>query len=164
MNAILVTGTPGTGKSTLSLKLSEKLGFTYIDVNKIIKKYSISEGYDKKRKSKIIDTSKLNMALRKEIVSLKNKKDLGVIIDSHLSHHFPKSNICIVTKCGLKVLERRLKKRKYTQEKIRENIDSEIFDVCYNEAVEKKHKTLVVDTTKGSSITKVIKEISKHLK
>ena len=50
MKVLIVTGTPATGKTTLSKKLAKKLNFHYLDVNKVIKKYNISEGYDKKRK------------------------------------------------------------------------------------------------------------------
>ncbi len=41
-----------------------------------------------------------------------------------------------------------MKKRKYSKEKIRENLDCEIFDVCYNEALEKGHKVKIVYTDK----------------
>ena len=71
MKTIIVTGSVGTGKTGLSKKISKKLNFQYLDVNEIIKKYNIPEGYDKKRKSKIIDVSKLNKALIKEISNFK---------------------------------------------------------------------------------------------
>jgi adenylate kinase len=195
MKVIIITGSVGTGKTTLSKLLARKLNFHYIDVNKIIRKYNISEGYDKKRKTNIVDINKL--ALIKEIknykntikknsiissnknISIKNKRTFekineknknnkkiknGIIIDSHLSHYLPKKyvDLCIVTKCNLKVLKNRLKKKKYSKDKIRENLDTEIFDVCLNEAKENRHKIIVMDTTKGikthlESFTKLIK-------
>ena len=151
MKVIIVTGSVASGKTTLAERLSKKLNFEYLDANKIINK--ISEGYDKKRKSKIVDVKKLNKNLIKEINDFKslnkktnikknNKKIVkGLIIDSHLSHYLPKRyvDLCIVTKCDLKKLEKRLKKRGYSKEKIRENLDAEIFDVCLNEAKELGH-------------------------
>ena len=79
------------------------------------------------------------------------KKPNGVIIDSHLSHYLPKKyiDLCLVTKCELKTLEKRLKERKYTKNKIRDNLDSEIFDICLNEAKEAGLYTFVIITTKG---------------
>jgi len=56
-------------------------------------------------------------------------------------------NLCILTKCDLKELKKRLEKRKYSKAKIRENLDSEIFDICLNEAIEKSHTILIIDTT-----------------
>lgn len=168
MKVIIITGSVGTGKTTLSKKLAKKLNFHYLDVNNIIKKYNIGEGYDEKRKAKIIDVKKLNNALIKEMNKYNIKKfnktqknniklKKGLIIDSHMSHHFPSKyvDLCIVSKCNLKVLEKRLKKKRYSKEKIRENLDVEIFDICLNEAKENKHKIMIVDTTKDINIDKI---------
>ncbi|MBW2976314.1 AAA family ATPase [Candidatus Woesearchaeota archaeon] len=196
MKTLIVTGTPGTGKTTLSKELAKKLNLYYVDVNKVVKKYNVSEGYDLKRKTKVIDVNKLSRALVKEINTYKNtmkstikkysinkktnnikkiiKKNKnynfknikqGVIIDSHLSHYLPNkyADLCIVTKCGLKELEKRLKKKKYSEGKVRENLDAEIFDVCLNEAKEYKHGVIVVDTTKGIAIDKISDSISVFL-
>ena len=167
MKIIIVTGTPGTGKTLLSKKLASKLNFHHIDANKMIRKYKISEGYDKKRNTKIVDVAKLNKTLIREISNFKkDKKTKGIIIDSHLSHYLPKkyADLCIVTKSGLKTLEERLKKRKYAKSKIRENLDAEIFDVCLNEAREKGHNILVFDTTKSISINKICNKINPIIK
>ena len=160
MRVIIVTGTPGTGKTTLAKRLAKKLDFHYLDVNDVIKKYDITEGYDKKRDTNIIDTKKLNLALIKEINNHK-KTENGIIIDSHLSHYLPKRHVdvCIVAKCDLKELDNRLRNKKYSKSKIRENLDAEIFDICLSEAKEKGHKVLVVDTTKGINIEKISRMI-----
>ncbi|GAF74200.1 unnamed protein product, partial [marine sediment metagenome] len=81
----------------------------------------------------------------------------------HLSHYLPKKyiDLCIITKCNLKTLEKRLKKKRYNKAKIRENLDCEIFDICLNEAKEAKHKILIIDTTKGININKILNKI-KH--
>jgi len=143
--AIIVTGSVGTGKTTFAKKLAEKLNYKYIDVNKIISEKNLEEGYDKKKKCKIIDTDKLNKVLIDMI-----KKDTNLVIDSHLSHYLPKKYVekCYVTKCNLKELEKRLKKRKYSKEKIRENLDAEIFDVCLTEAKEQGHDIEIVYNNK----------------
>ena len=171
MKVIVVTGVPGTGKTTLSKLLAKKLDFHYLDVNKLISKYKLSEGYDKKRRTKIIDVNKLNKKLINEIKliqkSNKNNKSgkfkeiKGIIIDSHLSHYLPRkyADFCIVTKCGIKELNKRLKKKKFHQSKIKENIEAEIFDVCLNEAKERKHKIIVIDTTKHFNINDLTRKI-----
>jgi adenylate kinase len=158
VKTIIVTGIPGTGKTSLAKKLAKKLHFSYIDVNAILRKGSIWYGYDRKRKTKIIDTRELNFALIKAINS---NKEQGIIVDSHLSHYLPKRHvdICVVTKCDLKELEKRLMKREYSKSKVRENLDAEIFDVCLDEAKLHGHKILVVNTTKSISINDVSRKI-----
>ena len=152
--AIAISGTPGTGKTTLAKKLAKSLNYKYLDVNKLIKSNKLAESYDKKRKCIIIDIKKLNKILIKEI-----KKNPNLIIDSHLSHYLPKKylDLCIITKCSLKILEKRLKKKKYSKQKTRENLDCEIFDICLNEAKELKHRILIIDTTKRPNLNKIIK-------
>lgn len=144
MKVTIITGSVASGKSTIAKRLARKNKAKYIDVNEVIKDNKLSEGYDKKRKCKIIDTKKLNKVLIKII---KNSKE-DLIIDSHMSHFLPAKyvNICIVTKCNIKKLRNRLKKRKYSKTKIKENIDVELFDVCLNEAKEIGHKIKIVET------------------
>ena len=55
----------------------------------------------------------------------------------------------IITKCNINILKNRLKKRKYNEKKIKDNLEAEIFNVCFEEAKEKGHKILIVDTSKG---------------
>ena len=138
---IIVTGTPGVGKSVIAKNLAKKLKFDYIDINKFVKDNKVYEGYDNKKRCYVVDVKKLNEALVKEI------SDKGVVIDGHLSHYLDKKYVdwCVVVKCDLKLLKKRLKKRRYGKEKIRENLDSEIFDVCLSEARELQDRILVVD-------------------
>mgnify|MGYP001594640051 CR=1 FL=1 len=165
MKVIAVSGTPGTGKTILSKKLAKKLNYYYLDVNKLISKYKLSESYDKKRKTKIVNVKKLNKSLINEIKTMKNnvltKKFKGIIIDSHLSHYLPRKYVdfCIVTKCGIKELNKRLKKKKFDKRKINENLQAEIFDVCYNEALGRKHEIIVVNTTKSINISTLAKKL-----
>jgi len=165
MKVIAVTGTPGAGKTTIARRLAKKLGFYCLDANKLISSNQLAEGYDKKRKAKIVDTSKLNKSIIKEIKTIKNNRKIlkygGIIIDSHLSHFLPRKyiNFCIVAKCNIKELNKRLKKRKYSRSKIQENLQAEIFDICYNEAIRKKHKVIIVETSKSFNISYIAKKL-----
>ena len=140
---IIISGTPGTGKTTFAKKIAKEKNLEYIDVKKIIEENNLSEGFDKKRNTKIIDVEKLNKILLKLISEKKN-----IVIDSHMSHYLPSDvvDICYITKCSLPILKKRLEERNYSEEKIRENLDAEIFDTCRIEALEKGHKIKVVKT------------------
>jgi len=148
---IAVSGVPGTGKTTFAKALAKELEFKYIDVKKIIKDNCLYDSYDKKDKCFIVDTKKLNDFLIKDIIKKNKKENISIILDSHLSHYIPKKyiDLCIITKCDLKELNKRLKKRRYSKEKIRDNLDSEIFNICYEEAKTSKHNIFVIITTKG---------------
>ncbi len=147
MKTIIVTGSVGSGKTTLAKKLSKFLDFDYIDVNYVVKKNKLAESYDESKKCNIVDVEKLN----KFLIELIKESVVGLVIDSHMGHYLPKKyvNICVVTKCNIGVLKKRLKKRNYSLQKIKDNIEAEIFNTCFEEAKENRHKILLVDTSKG---------------
>lgn len=157
---IIVTGTPGTGKTTLAKSLSKKLNARYLDVKKYFKIEGVVKGYDKFRKTKLINIKLLSKLVQKDIITYK-KQNKSLIIDSHLSHYLnPKYvDFCIVTKCDIKKLSLRLKDRKYSDLKIKENIESEIFDICYEEAKSGKHNIIIVDTSQKINLNKILKNL-----
>ena len=151
---IIITGTPCTGKSTLAKALIRKLGYERLGLHHHYT--TISSGYNKKKQAYDIDKKKFIALIKRKLSQTKK----GLVVDSHISHLLPHKlvDVCIVLTCSnLKLLQKRLKKRKYSKEKIRENLDAEIFQVCLLEAREQKHKIIVFDTSKD----KIQKTISK---
>src|SRR3989338_9387297 len=140
IKVIAITGIPGTGKTYLAKKIAKHFNYQYINVKKLLKKNNLLINYDFKAKTYNVDVKKMN----KLLIALITKSKNNLFIDSHLAHYLPKKyvNLCIVCKCDLKELKKRLVKRGYSKQKIRENLDAEIFDVCYIEAVERKHKVV----------------------
>ena len=150
MKVIIVTGSVCTGKTTLAKLLAKKYHAIYINVNELIKDFKLYSNYNEKLKAYNVNTNRLNKFL---INLIKNSKN-NLILDSHLSHYLPSKYVDLryVTKSDIKVLKNRLMKRRYNKEKIRENLDAEILDVCLTEALENKHKVKIIDTTKGIKI------------
>ncbi len=144
---IICTGTPGTGKTKVASKIAKMYKLKYVDVNKLIKKNKLYERYDRKLKTYIVDAKKLN----KFLVDYIKKSSKNLILDSHLSYYLDKKyvDLCVVVRCDIKVLKKRLEKRRYSNNKIRENLDAEILDVCLVEAKDNGYKIKIIDTTKG---------------
>ncbi len=126
MIVYVCTGTPGTGKTELCKELAKQLKIKYVDVNKIINKEKLKEGYDEARETSIVDERKLAKALIRFV-----KENKNVIIDSHMSHELPAkyTDWCIVTKCDEEILKKRLEKKGYPREKVQENVDAEILEI-----------------------------------
>jgi adenylate kinase len=164
MKVVVVTGTPGTGKTTVAMRLAKKIGYKYVDVNRVISKEGLSSGYDRKRKCKVVDTKKLSRVLVKMIKGFEKTGDVaGVVIDSHLSHELSPAvvDLCVVTKCGLRLLKRRMKRRHYAEQKIKENLECEIFDVCLNDASESGHNVYVVETDSKVDYDKLARKVKR---
>src|SRR3989338_1111928 len=113
---IVITGTPGTGKSTLAKILVKELHYTRLNLHRYYKQ--LSTHYNTQKKCYDIDFRKF-----KTLVQQQQKTHPELIIDSHIAHHLPKAMVdrCIVLTCSnLKVLKKRLELRKYSVKKIRE--------------------------------------------
>lgn len=160
IRVLLVSGTPGTGKLKLAKELSLVLDYKYVDINKVIKAHNLGGSYDKEMQCEVVDAAKLTKQLERMI----RHSTRDMIIGGHLSHFLPKEyvDLCIITKCDLKELKKRLENREYTDKKVRENIDCEIFDVCLEEAKEQNHEILIVDTTRRP-VNEIVEQIKKKI-
>ena len=147
---IIITGTPGTGKSTLAVALAQQRGWKRIDLHEHYPALALS--YDKQKQCYDLDQKAFVKLLKEKV---KGGKDL--ILDSHVGHLLPANmvGLCVVLVCSdLKKLKKRLEKRGYATAKVRENLDTEIFQVCLMEAKEHGHTVVVFDT--GMMSTKEI--------
>ena len=60
---ILVTGTPGTGKTTTCELLAEATGLKHINIGDLVKKEELHTGWDEEYKSYVIDEDKVGVLL-----------------------------------------------------------------------------------------------------
>ena len=143
----IVTGTPGTGKTTFAKNFAKEKHIKYLSGNDLIKEFDLIETIDEKRKVNVIDENKFATVCEKIIKELNQNKE-EAIFDSHLSHFIdPKLiDVCFVTHCKIEELNKRLKNRNYSEDKIKENIESEIFKICEIEAKEFGHNIKIINT------------------
>lgn len=153
---IIITGTPGTGKTSVAKALAKKLGVAYVDVKKIIGQKKVF--YREKGESeKTVYLKKLKVVLEK--ILAKEKK---AVLESHLLCEFPlKVGVVVVLRCDPRVLESRLRKRRYPKRKIRENLLCEALDYCTVKAEENYRKVIDVDATKRLSAAKLEEKIKR---
>lgn len=58
---VLITGTPGTGKTTTCQQVAEAVGFTHINVGDWVKDQELHSGWDDEHDCYIIDEDKVHM-------------------------------------------------------------------------------------------------------
>ena len=132
---ILITGTPGVGKTTVSSILVEKTGAYLVDINKLVDEKHLYTGIDEERGYKIVDMDSLFDEMKKIIENI-DDPDKHIIVEGHLSHLFENSDIVIVLRANPDILKDRMKTKGWKAAKIRENIEAEAIDVCSYEAFE----------------------------
>jgi adenylate kinase len=127
---VAISGTPGTGKTSVSEHLRNK-GYSVVSLNDLAISNNFISGIDKKRDSKILDVDKINNYL------IKNKSSSGLyIIEGHASHCLKRIEKVILLRCHPKELTRRLEKKGWNTQKVKENVEAEALDIILCEAVE----------------------------
>ncbi len=133
---IALTGTPGTGKTTIARILKKNYKVIYLKDFKDAILY-----HDEDRDADVVDI---------EYLKAKIKKMKGdIILEAHYSHELP-VDIVIVLRCHPEELRERLGKRGYSERKIRENLEAEAMGLITAESINYhgKDKVFEVDTTK----------------
>jgi adenylate kinase len=127
--AILVTGTPGTGKTTVAKKLAAKLGAKYIGITELIKKEQLFISEDKERNTLVADTEEVEKHLQKILEETEGK----TVIDGHYAVDVTPKNyvsMVFVLRRDPRQLKTTLESRGYDSRKVWENLTAEILDVC----------------------------------
>jgi len=135
---LVVTGTPGTGKTTATEQLADDTDAEIIHLNDAIREFGLYSERDADRDSLVTDLD----AVREHL------GEWCGILESHLAHHVDADRV-VVLRCEPSVLEDRLRDRGDSDAKARENAESEALDVVLSEAVENHGEGAVyeIDTT-----------------
>lgn len=141
---IILTGTPGVGKTTtvtqlLSLASSSTpaVNLKHLSINDLVKSRECHTGFDEELQTLIVDEDKLMDEVEKEISD--GAGEGGWLIDWHSTAGFAVRwvDLVVVLRCQeTTVLYDRLMARGYKDNKVQENMDAEIFGVVSEEAKE----------------------------
>jgi adenylate kinase len=142
---LVITGNPGVGKHTSAKIIAEKMGAEIIDINSVAIDNNVIA---KKTKSGLeVDVKKLGRLLTK---ILKTRKNL--IIIGHLAPYVLRpdgiSMVAVLRRSPYE-LEKTLGNRKYSNDKIKENLASEILGVVFYDSLKtfSRRKVVELDTT-----------------
>jgi adenylate kinase len=130
---IVVTGTPGTGKTTLARALAAMISASHVDVPALVEEEGLSLGVDEARGAKIVDLRRV----RRRISELAEKAGGMLIASSHVPDIAFKGEVeaVLVLRLDPRELKRRLEALGWPAEKVRENVASEALGSCLEDAV-----------------------------
>ncbi|KAG9048304.1 factor activating pos9 [Tulasnella sp. UAMH 9824] len=135
---IVITGTPGTGKSTHAQLLvdASPVPLQHLNISEMAKEKKLYENYDEEWQTYIV------------LDELEPLTDAGgLVIDWHTCDVFPERwiDLVVVLRCDHTLLWDRLEKRGYSLKKIQENNESEIMQTVLDDAKESYAEEIVVE-------------------
>jgi len=163
---IIITGTPGTGKTKIAKELAKRTGYEFISMKDFVNQHKLFSKQAGKAKEKEVDTKILARSLIPYLKQFKN-----YIVEGHLACEIKiPADFIFVLRASPDVLKKRMLKRKYKTQKIDENLEAEMLDYCVQRA-ESVYRIapLELDTTKRTikqcslEMEKAIKQKKKKL-
>jgi adenylate kinase len=126
---IVITGTPGVGKTTIAKALANKLKAFHLSVGDLVRDENLILGFDEERQTLIADFKKVT----KRIKSIILQASQDVIVEGHYASDVTPRNLvsyAFVLRRDPEDLKVKLKEKGFNEIKILENITSELLDVC----------------------------------
>jgi adenylate kinase len=175
---ILVTGTPGTGKTTVAeaivAALQQQQRFQHVDSKSIIEQYHCTDGHDDQLHTDFLDEDKFLDAL--ETIFDDNDDDDdntdtdnnhhtegGIVLDFHIPEIFPQRwfDLVLVCRTTTDVLFDRLTARRYDTIKRDNNVQAEIMHVIHEAAVDayEPHLVHAVDNNTLDDLTAIVARV-----
>ena len=144
---ILITGTPGVGKTSFAVLLQERLkeskglDFKNINIGKLVNEKKLYKNWNKEFDVPEFDDDMVNDELEPML------NEGGVILDFHSSGFLPEDsiNFVVLLRCNNTELYDRLAARGYSEKKITENIDCEIMEVTSEEVRESYKQDIILE-------------------
>ena len=152
---IVLTGVPGTGKTSLAKWISRKTGSRLVSINEMVKKKKLFTG--KEAGALVARMKPLERELKKALA-----KEEKVVLEGHLACEFSlPADLVIVTRTKPSVLRKRLLQRNYPKKKTEENVLAEMLD--YATVLAEKNlaraKIFEVETSSFQKARKAVEEI-----
>jgi adenylate kinase len=140
---VAVTGTPGTGKTTATDRLRERVDageydaldadeVAVVHLNDVVQDEELYDDVDEERDSVVVDLDALAEWVDDHVAA---SEASVVVLDSHLAHHLDADRV-VVLRCHPETLAERLRERGEPAAKAAENAESEALDVVLGESVD----------------------------
>lgn len=161
---LIVVGSPGVGKTSLSDLLASRLHGVNISLSELVRSEGLSCGFDERRKTLVADVEKVSVRVG-EIIQ---QSEGWIVVDGHFAMDVvPVKDIFLafVLRRDPNELQEVLSKRGFEKHKVAENVAAEILDVCLFDAIRAygEKKVCEVDTSfrgKGEVVEEVIQIIN----
>lgn len=156
---IVVTGSPGAGKTSLAKALGRKLKCRVLNE----KDFALEKGigkWDKKAEELVIPLHEFAVALNELL-----EKEKNIIVEGHLLCELKlRADLAILVKVEPEELEQRLRKRGYGEEKVQDNVFCEANDYCKKHLERNFPAEKMLEVQSGRNLKETLDKVIKGLK
>lgn len=139
---IIITGTPGVGKTAVAKLLAARLSYEYFHVSSFIIQNKLYSSYDSIRQTYNIDEDRVIQKLN-DFLKDKDK----IVIETIYPSLIDQADKVIVLRRHPVVLYQELKNRGWNELKVAENVEAEAIGVILQEAIDWFGSPCQIDTT-----------------
>ncbi|TVU39455.1 hypothetical protein EJB05_12875, partial [Eragrostis curvula] len=172
---VLMTGTPGTGKTTTCSLLAESAGLRHVNIGDLVREKNLHDGWDEDLQCHVINEDLVNLRLRPHPLPPPRDPDPlvcdeledmmeegGILVDYHGCDFFPERwfDLVVVLQTDNSILHDRLTSRGYMGAKLTNNIECEIFQVLLEEARE-SYKEEIVMPLRSDNVEDISRNVGK---
>ena len=125
MRVLALTGTPGTGKTTVARGLADEV--TVVDANDLAERVDAVDDHDEARDAALVDEHRLEQRARQAL------PDEGRVLVEGLLAHRCDPDAVVLLRCHPDELGARLADRNWPQAKVEENVMAETLDALVPE-------------------------------
>ena len=156
---IIITGSPGVGKTSVAKTLGKKLGCQVLNEKQFALEKKIVK-WNAEEDELVIPLIPYAKALDKLFTENKN-----VIIEGHLLCELrAKPDFVVLIRLQPELLEGRLHLRNYSEEKVQDNVFSEGIDYCKKKVLRNYPEKKIIEVQSGKSIKETLDRIIMELK
>ncbi|NHI91129.1 MAG: AAA family ATPase [Candidatus Lokiarchaeota archaeon] len=149
VKVIIITGTPGTGKTTLAKLICETTNSKLFEINSIVIQNEFFEDWDEERNVPIVNNEKIFLFFQDYLKSSSDEKI--IIVEGHYFEFIPEGLIdkIVILRSYPSILKQRLINKNFNDLKINENVQAEILGSIMGIVIDKYSKIslLQVDTS-----------------
>ena len=156
---IVITGSPGVGKTAVARLLGKKLKYKVLNEKEFALEKSIGK-WDPEDNELVVPLSKLKIELNKVL-----SKEKNLIVEGHMLCELGlKADVLVLMRLHPELLYERLALREYSAEKIGDNVFCEGIDYCKKHASRNYAKKKIIEVKCQKSIKETVHIIIKEFK